>query len=108
MTGLDGTKLGVTAALIFGTACSTGAADGTGTTTTTTHGGTGAKTTTSTTTASTTSGGTGGMGGAGGCNPPPAAGTFWAQSGQEYAEPEPTPMCNYTGNVLLVVNTADA
>ncbi len=112
MTGSDGRKLGMMVAAILGAACSTGAA-GSGTSTgTTTHGGTGAKTTSRTTTTSSvaTTGG-GGMGGMGGsapvCNPPAADGSFYAASALQYGNPGPTSMCDYRGDVVLVVNTAD-
>ena len=114
MAGLDGKRLGMMAALTLGAACGS-ASMGSGTTATaTTHGGTGGTTTkttsTTTTTAMTTTTGMGGMGGAGGatgCNPPAAAGSLWAQGAQQYADPNPTSMCDYRGDVLLVVNTAD-
>jgi hypothetical protein len=110
MTGLDGTKLGMMAALTFGAACSsahvgssaggtTGATTGVGGTTTT------SKTSSVVTTGSVGAGGTGG--GAPVCNPPAAVGSFWAQSALRFGDTDPTSMCNYRGDVLLVVNTAD-
>jgi hypothetical protein len=76
----------------------------------TTEGMGGAKTTTPKTSSAVTTG-TVGAGGTGGsaptCSPPAATGSFWAQSAQQYTEPDPTSMCTYRGDVLLVVNTAD-
>jgi hypothetical protein len=97
------------AAMALGAACSS-QGGGTG------DAGTGTVTRPNTTTTSATTGGggtsaTSGAGGMGGsaptCNPPAAAGTFWAQTAQTYADPNPTSMCDYRGDVLLVVNTAD-
>jgi hypothetical protein len=55
--------------------------------------------------------GTGGAGGAGGgafvCNPPAAAGSLWATQGLNYPDYAPESMCQYRGDVLLIVNTAD-
>jgi hypothetical protein len=54
-------------------------------------------------------GGSGGLGGAGAvdpCNPAPAASTLWAQAAVTYPLMENTTLCAYTGEVLLVVNTA--
>jgi hypothetical protein len=51
--------------------------------------------------------GTGGMGGAAGCNPAAPDGSFYATSGYQYGGAAPTSMCDYRGDVLLVVNTAD-
>ena len=31
----------------------------------------------------------------------------WAQSAQEYGQADPTSMCDYRGDVLLLVNVAD-
>ncbi len=51
-----------------------------------------------------------GAGGAGGaapaCNPPAAVGSFYAQSAAQFGNVSPTSMCDYRGDVLLVVNTA--
>ena len=55
-----------------------------------------------------TTGGLGGMGGAApACNPPAADGSLFALSALEYGQPAPTSMCDYRGDVLLLVNTAD-
>ncbi len=48
-----------------------------------------------------------GSGGGPTCDPPAAAGSIWAQSAQQYGMLDPTSMCDYRGDVLLVVNTAD-
>lgn len=81
------------------------------------HGGAGATTSstvaTSTTGVTTGAGGanTGGSGGsapADGCNPPPDAATLWAQKALTYPDYQETTLCAYTGQVLLVVNTAAA
>ena len=58
--------------------------------------------------------GVGGALGTGGgtapCDPPPDAGTFWAQSAlsTDLNQIDPVQMCAYRGDVLLVVNTAGA
>jgi hypothetical protein len=111
MAGLDKTKLGMVATMALGAACSSaggaGASDGSTGTVTHPH-------TTTTSMATTGTGGTSATTGAGGmggsaptCNPPAAAGSFWALTGQTYGDPNPTSMCDYRGDVLLVVNTAD-
>jgi hypothetical protein len=51
--------------------------------------------------------GAGGGTGTGGAACVGAPGTFYAQSAQKYGAPSPTPMCDYAGDVILVVNTAD-
>jgi hypothetical protein len=117
MTSLDRTKLGMVAAMALGAACSSGQLGGTGTDSTGTTTVTRPKTAAASSSATTGAGGmgstsgAGGMGGMGGsapaCNPPAAAGTFWAQSAQQYGNPNPVSMCDYRGDVLLVVNTAD-
>jgi hypothetical protein len=113
MVGLDRTKLGMMTAMALGAACSSGQLGGTsaGSTGTTKHTGGGTTTKTTTVASATGAGGMGGMGGMGGsapaCNPPAAAGTFWAQNAQQYGDPNPVSMCDYRGDVLLVVNTAD-
>jgi hypothetical protein len=128
MAGLDGKALGAMSALLGvafagAAACSGSPANATGGT----AGNGGAKnqggSTSVGTTASVTStavatgtvgaggsgGGAGGSGGAGGmdaCNPAAAAGSFWAQTAQAYGDISPVSMCQYRGDVLLVVNTA--
>jgi hypothetical protein len=47
------------------------------------------------------------MGGSGGAGCVGAPGTFYAQSALIYGNPALTPMCEYQGDVVLVVNTAD-
>jgi hypothetical protein len=124
MAGLDGKALGAMSALLVAAAagaCSSGApADGAGST----AGNGGAKNqggsnSVGTSVASSSivtgtvgsggaggSGGTGGAGGMGGCNPPATAGSFWAQTASAYGDLSPVSMCQYRGDVLLVVNTA--
>jgi hypothetical protein len=53
-------------------------------------------------------GSTGDTGGSSGCNPPAPDGSFYATSSYQYGDAAPTSMCDYRGDVLLVVNTADA
>jgi hypothetical protein len=52
-------------------------------------------------------GGAGGTGGTGGCNPPAPDGSFYAASAYQYGDPAATSMCDYRGDVILAVNTAD-
>jgi len=121
MARLDGTKLGMMAMVGLGAACGSMAV-GTGATGTTgaTSGATGSAATGAggvrTTSATSTSavvtgaagvGGSGGAGGAGACTPPAAAGSLWALSAPQYGLVDPTSMCDYRGDVLLIVNTAD-
>jgi hypothetical protein len=49
-----------------------------------------------------------GGGGTGGAGCVGAPGSFYAQTATKYGDPSPVPMCAYTGDVILVVNTADA
>lgn len=118
MAGLDGRAFGAMAAVLAAAACS-GPSNGT-------DGNGGAKnqggsssvgtvmgpTSSSIATGDVGAGGFGGLGGAGGaggmggCNPPAAAGSFWAQTAQELGVATPVSMCQYRGDVLLVVNTA--
>jgi hypothetical protein len=134
MARLDGSKLGaatVLAAVSLGAACSsqgvratTSSAGGSGT------GGSGhggapsqagstASSTTSTvaSTVGVTAGtvgaggsGGGGLGGSGGamagCNPPAAPGSLWELEGLRYPDFQPVSMCQYRGDVTLIVNTA--
>jgi hypothetical protein len=110
MVARDGTKLGMLAALTFGAACGSAHLGDGGTT-----GGTGgrpdglggAKTTSTSKTAQAVTAGTVGSGGGPTCDPPAVAGSFWAQSALRFGDVDPTSMCNYRGDVLLVVNTAD-
>ncbi len=125
MAGLDGKALALSwrAALFAiglaaaGAACSSGApADGTSST----AGNGGAKnqggsssvgstviaTSSSIATGTVGAGGSGGAGGTDACSPAAAAGSFWAQTAEEYGQPAPVSMCQYRGDVLLVVNTA--
>lgn len=119
MAGLDGKALGATSALLVAAAlaaCSSGS-PGDGTSSTAGNGGSksgstsvGTSIATSTSIATGTVGSTGSGGGAGGgmggCNPPAAAGTFWAQTAQTLELSQAVSMCQYRGDVLLVVNTA--
>lgn len=41
-----------------------------------------------------------------GCDPPPAKGTLWAMTAPARVTQEPIPLCPFTGQVLLIVNTA--
>ena len=130
MTGSNGTKLWVVAgAAVLGAACGSGTVGIGSTSSGSAHGGTGGTTShaASVAVAVATSVGAGGMssaasggmssaasggmssaagtgGGAPACNPP--AGSFYAQSAQQYGNPTPTSMCDYKGDVLLVVNIA--
>jgi hypothetical protein len=112
---MERTKLGLWAALALGAACSTQAASTTSSGNGGTTHGTGATTHASSSSSTVASGaggsgsaGAGGMGGAGGGAPCVGQpGTFYAQSAYRYGDPGPTPMCNYEGDVILVVNTAD-
>lgn len=53
--------------------------------------------------------GTGGEGGAPFvCDPPAEPGSFYELSAPTYTLPEPISMCQYRGDVVLVVNTAAA
>jgi hypothetical protein len=108
MAGLSRTNLGVLLTLTLAAACASptnGSATSTGSTSShTIH--------TTTTTQSTTatlsgSGGSGGMGGAPSCTPPADPGSLWATSAMQYGASDPTSMCDYRGDVLLIVNTAD-
>lgn len=118
MARLDGTKLGMLGMLGLGAACGS-AAMGSGDastasgTTTSPPGAGGATTTTSRATSTsavvTGAAGVGGLGGAGvTCTPPAAAGSLWALSAPQYGLVDPTSMCDYRGDVLLIVNTADS
>ncbi|HVY46405.1 MAG TPA: hypothetical protein VHB21_11025 [Minicystis sp.] len=51
-------------------------------------------------------GGSGG-GGAVACDPAAPPGSFWAQTATEYGKAQPTGMCAYRGDVVLVVNVAE-
>lgn len=66
-------------------------------------------TTTTTTTTTTTPSGTGGSGGAPFvCDPPAAPGSLYALDAEPYdlGAPGPVSMCQFRGDVMLVVNTA--
>jgi hypothetical protein len=117
MAGSNGTKLGMVAALVLGAACgSAGLGSGSGSASASsgsTHAGTGGTTSHAASVAEAVAvgvGGAGGVAGSGGsapvCDPPAAAGSFYAQSAPQYGNPAPTSMCDYRGDVLLVVNTA--
>jgi hypothetical protein len=84
----------------------TGGTGGTGT-----HAGMGGTSTTTATITSAVATGVAGVGGGAGgsvaCAPPAAAGSLWALSAQQYGLLDPTSMCDYRGDVLLIVNTAD-
>ncbi len=119
-TGLR--KVGMVAMVGLGAACGS-AALGTGdsgsttsTTTSTTAGMGGSRSATTSTSSSAVATGAAGVGGGVGggtggsapsCTPPAAAGSLWALSAQQYGLPNPTSMCDYRGDVLLIVNTAD-
>jgi hypothetical protein len=114
MTLRDGTtKLKVMTALALGAACSSGqlatsSGDATSGAGGATHPGTVGATTS--TVAAVTTGTVGGGGGGGSppvCDPPADAGSFWAQTAQQYGADGPVSMCDYRGDVLLVVNIAD-
>lgn len=119
MAVLNGaTKLRVVTALTLGAACGSGhlattsssSGDPTSGTGTTTLVGAGGATTSTHATAAVTTGAVGAGGGGGSapsCSPPAAAGSFWAQTASQYGAPGPVSMCDYRGDVLLVVNTAD-
>jgi hypothetical protein len=108
MADLTCTKLGVLLALTLTAACASstsGSATSTGSTSTHSHTIT---TTQSTSTATLSgSGGAGGMGGSPSCNPPPDTGSLWATTAMQFGATDPTSMCDYRGDVLLIVNTAD-
>jgi hypothetical protein len=120
MARLDGTKLGpaTVVALAFTAACSSSGVRATGTTSGGGHGGAanqGGSTTssvasTSVVTVGTGSNGFGGSGGSGGavagCNPPAAPGSLWELDGLRYPDFQPVSMCQYRGDVTLIVNTA--
>lgn len=101
-------------ALILALAAACGSAEKPGTTSSgTTTAGLGGATGTTTPSSSTTSSTTlavGGFGGFGGstaaCDPAPDPSSLWAQSAVPYTDPNPTTLCAYRGDVLLIVNTA--
>jgi hypothetical protein len=121
MARLDRTKLGMMAVLTLGAgACSperaatsggaggapvtgAGGANGASSTASTSHASSAAST-------SAVVEGSVGAGGSGSvaptCNPPAAVGSFYAQSAPQFGNVSPTSMCDYRGDVLLVVNTA--
>jgi hypothetical protein len=112
MSRLDLTKLGTLALFALGAACSTAsvATSGSGGAQATASSGNGGATTTSSTTTNTAAVTTGsvGAGGSGGmaCDPPAQAGTFYAQTAEHYGDVAPKSMCDYRGDVVLIVNTA--
>jgi hypothetical protein len=115
MVVLNGaTKLRVATALTLGAACGSGHFATSGGDTVSgaggmTHGGTSGTSTRATSAVVSTGalGAGGGGGSAPACNPPAAVGSFWAQDAQQYGVLGPVSMCDYRGDVLLVVNTAD-
>jgi hypothetical protein len=111
MAHLDGTKLAATALLTLGAAaCSPEgmATSGAGGAMPAGAGGSRGMSTAVSTSVVTGSVGAGGTGGAAPvCDPPAAPGTFYAQAAEQYGSAGPTSMCDYRGDVLLVVNTAD-
>ena len=100
----------LTGTLILALAAACSSAEKPGTTSGTTTDGHGGATATTTTSSSTTLavGGFGGFGGSGGrpCDPAPDPNSLWAQGAVPYTDPNPTTLCAYRGDVLLIVNTA--
>jgi hypothetical protein len=113
MPGFDRTTLGMMAMFTLGaTACSAErAAVGAGAGgTSSSHGSGAGPASSSAIVAGSAAVGAGGGGGAGGgpfvCDPPAAAGSLYAQTGDAFGALDPLSMCQYRGDVLLIVNTA--
>lgn len=92
--------------LLLALAAACGSSEKPGTTGPSTTSATGSGGTASTTSTQLAVGGFGGSGGAAPCDPAPDPGSLWAQGAVPYTDPNPTTLCAYRGDVLLVVNTA--
>jgi hypothetical protein len=118
MPGFDRTTLGMMAMFTLGApACSTeratigtssGPGAGAGGATSATHGSGAGPASSSAIVAGSAGVGGGGSGGGGPfvCDPPAAAGSLYAQTGDAFGALDPISMCQYRGDVLLIVNTA--